>query len=107
MNHSGHGDKFTRYMWNNRKRYLRAIFSYDDELDRDIKLDPKLTMEHVKLNPFPKMNEVLSQTTANILFKYYPKETHGSAKICEKRGNFLVVSMSGTNRNTSKRETQT
>ena len=33
--------------------------------------------------------QVLSQTTANILYNYYPEETHGSAEFCEKMNKFF------------------
>ena len=96
MYHSGYGDRATRLMWNDGKEILWShVFRLaQDELDRDIKLAPKLTMEHVNLSPFSKMNvklatQVLSQTTANILFSYYPKETHGSAEYCQQMNKFF------------------
>ena len=91
MHHSGYADHATRLMWNDGKEILWShIFKLtQDEHSRDIKLALKLTLEHVDLNPFSKMNvklarQVLSQTTANILFNYYPDETHGSAEFCGK-----------------------
>ena len=96
MHQSGYGDRATRLMWNDGKEILWShIFKLaQDELERDIKLAPKLTMEHVDLNPFSKMNvklatQVLSQTTANILFNYYPVETHGSAEFCQQMNKFF------------------
>ena len=78
-------------MWNDGKEIIwRHIFRLaQDELARDIKLVPKLSMNHVDLNPFSKMNvklatQVLSQSVSNILFKYYPDETHGTAEFCAK-----------------------
>ena len=51
-------------------------------------------MNHVDLNPFSKMNvklatQVLSQSVSNILFKYYPGETHGTAEFCAKMNKFF------------------
>ena len=96
MHHSGHSQHATRLMWNDGKEILWShIFKLaQDELDRDIKLNPKLTMDHVQLNPFSKMNvklatQVLSQTTANILFNYYPEGTHGTADFCQKMNKFF------------------
>ena len=86
----------TMLMWNDGKEILWShIFRFaQDELARDIKLAPKLTMDHVQLNPFTKMNvklatQVLSQTTANILFNYYPEEKHGTAEFCDKMNTFF------------------
>ena len=91
MHQSGYADRATRLMWNDGKESLWShIFKLaQDELSRDIKLAPKSTLEHIDLNPFSKMNvklatQVLSQITANILFNYYPDETHGSAEFCGK-----------------------
>ena len=65
-----------------------------DELDRDIKLAPKITMNHVKLDPYSKMNvkfatQVLSQTVSNVLFNYYPEETFGTAGFISKINKFF------------------
>ena len=83
-------------MWNNDKEIIWShIFRLaQDELARDIKLIPKLTMNHVDLNPFSKMNvklatQVLSQSVSNILFHYYPVETHGTAEFCSKMNQFF------------------
>ena len=91
---SGFGKK--RLMWNDGKEIIWThIFRLaQDELDRGIKLAPKITMNHVELSPYSKMNvslaaQVMSKTVANILFHYYPKETHGTAELCEKMNKFF------------------
>ena len=96
LHKSGYGDGAKRLIWNDGKDIIWThIFKLtQDELSRDIKLAPKLTMDHVDLNNFSKMNvklatQVLSQTTANILFNHYPNETHGSAEFCEKMNKFF------------------
>ena len=96
MHQSGYDDRATLLMWNDGKEMLWShIFKLaQDELSRDIKLAPKLTLEHVDLNPFSKMNgklatQVLNQTTANILFNYYPDETHGSSEFFGKTNTFF------------------
>ena len=83
-------------MWNDGKEIIwRHIFRLaQDELARDIKLVPKLSMNHVHLNPFSKMDvklatQVLSQSVSSILFKYYPDETHGTAEFCAKKNKFF------------------
>ena len=82
--------------WNDGKEILWSHISKlcHDDLARAIKLAPKLGLDHVALNPFSRMNvklatQVLSQTTANILFDYYPTETHGSAEYCLKMNKFF------------------
>ena len=84
MHKSGYGDGAKRLMWNDGKDIIWThIFKLaQDELSRDIKLAPKLTMDHVDLNPFSKMNvklatQVLSQTTANILATQVLSQTTG------------------------------
>ena len=96
MHQSGYADRATCLMWNDGKEIFWAhIFKLaQDELFRDIKLAPKLTTEHIDLNPFSKMNvklttQVLSQTMANVLFNYYPDETHGSTEFCAKMNRFF------------------
>ena len=59
-----------------------------------LKSVPKLTHEHVHLNPYSVMNvrlaaQILSNTIANILRLYYPQEMHGTAEVCEYMDNFF------------------
>lgn len=66
----------------------------DDSIHRDLKLLPKLTLEHVKLNPLSVMNvrlaaQILSQSVSNILRLKYPVETHVAAQICEYMDKFF------------------
>ena len=93
--HSGDG-KCTRSLWNRDQiivwyHFVKLVY---DELNNDIKLLPKLTLEHVKLNPFSVMNvrlatQILSQSVANILYTYYPRETHATAELCEFMDKFF------------------
>ena len=63
-------------------------------MHHELKLIPKLTLEHLHLNPYSIMNvrlatQVLSKTVANILYSYYPQETHKTAEFCEFMDNFF------------------
>ena len=63
-------------------------------MNSGLKLLPKLTLEHVQLNPFSEMRvrlatQVLSQSVANVLRNYYPADTHGTAELCEYMDKFF------------------
>ena len=74
--HSGNGN-FTRYMWREGQfiiwEHIRRIL--DDELQNGLKLNPKLTLNHMQLSPFSckckTAAQTLSATNANILDSYY------------------------------------
>ena len=62
--------------------HIRRII--DDELKNGLKLNPKLTLNHMQLSPFSCMNvklavQTLSATNANILDSYYSEETYQTA----------------------------
>ena len=87
MYNSGNGK--SRYMWNSGKDIVWNHISRIayDESNRGLKLIPKITDEHVRLTPYSKMNvslatQVLSKSVCNILYGYYPPETHGTAELC-------------------------
>ena len=94
MYHSGSGK--TRYLWNDGKDILWSHISkiVCDESNCGLKLIPKLHEEHVRLNPYSKMNvrlavQVLSQSVSNILYGYYPTDTHGTAELCKYMDTFF------------------
>ena len=86
--HSGNANG-TRYMWKERNfilwDHLRKIL--DDELENGLKLNPKLTINHIQLSSFSCVNvklaaQTLSATNANILNNYYGPETTQTALYC-------------------------
>ena len=91
---SGNGK--SRYMWNSGKDIVwnhTSKIAYDGS-NRGLKLIPKITDEHVRLTPDSKMNvslatQVLSKSVSNILYGYYPPETHGTAELCMYMDNFF------------------
>ena len=93
--HSGNANG-TRYMWKERNfilwDHLRKIL--DDELENGLKLNPKLTINHIQLSSFSCMNvklaaQTLSGTNANILNIYYGPETTQTALCCKHMNNFF------------------
>ena len=83
-------------MWNDGRDLLwsHIITIAQDEAANGLKLIPKLTFEHVNLNPYSVMNvrlatQVLSSSVANILFDYYPRQTHATAKLCQNMNKFF------------------
>ena len=83
-------------MWNSGKDIVwnhTSKITYDGS-NRGLKLIPKITDEHVRLTPYSKMNvslatQVLSKSVSNILYVYYPPETHGTAELCMYMDNFF------------------
>ena len=93
--HSGDG-KCTRYMWNNGFyilwSHIRSLYLQD--LDRGLKLLPRLTADHVNLSSYSVMRvnlaaQVLSATVAAVLKNYGPPEAAGTAKYCEMVDKFF------------------
>ena len=93
--HSGSG-RFTRYMWNNQKHIIwnyvgRIIY---DEVENGLKVDAKLSYEHIQLTHYSVMNvrlaaQTLSATTASVLRTYYGDDTSETALFCENMDNFF------------------
>ena len=59
-----------------------------DEMNNGLKLIPKLTLEHVQLNPYSirKVHlaiQVLSENVSYIFINYYPDAAHGTAEFCK------------------------
>ena len=77
-------------LWNNGKEMIwyhiyKIAF---DEMNNSLKLIPKLTLEHVQLNPYSIMKvhlaiQVLSENVSYILINYYPDAAHGTAEFCK------------------------
>ena len=72
---------------------VRAV---QDDGDKGLKLIIKLTAEHIRLNPYSKMNvrlatQVLSESGGKHLYiyTYHGPECHGTADLCMMMGTFL------------------
>ena len=72
----------TRYMWKEGNFILwdHLRKRLDDELENGLKLNPKLTINHIQLSSFSCMNvklaaQILSAANANIFHNYYGPET--------------------------------
>ena len=92
--HSGNANG-TRYMWKERNfilwDHLRKIL--DDELENGLKLNPKLTINHIQLSSFSCMNvmnaQTLSAANADILNNYHGPETTQTALYCKHMNNLF------------------
>lgn len=93
--HSGSGT-CTRYMWNDGHyllwQHITQIFYQDAE--NGLKLLPRITYEHVKLNSYSSMRvslaaQVLSASMAAVLRSFGPPGTAGTAKLCEMFDSFF------------------
>eukprot|EP00794_Sanderia_malayensis_P002687 gene2687-3109_t len=83
-------------MWNNGKEIVWEHFCkiVQDEMYCGLKVAPKLSQEHVHLNPYSCMNvrlavQVLSGTVSNILKEYYPESMHATSELCANMDKFL------------------
>ena len=84
-------------MWNNQKYIIWnhvAKIVYD-EVKNGLKVDTKLSYEHIQLTHFSVMNvrltaQTLSATTASVLRTYYGEYTYETALFCENMDNFLM-----------------
>ena len=71
------------------KRWYGDIYEIVcDEINNGLKLIPKLTLEHVQLNPYSIMKvhsatQVLSEIVNNILSIYYLDAAHATAEFCK------------------------
>ncbi|XP_065673608.1 uncharacterized protein LOC136090694 [Hydra vulgaris] len=95
MYHSGDG-KYTRTLWNRDQSIIwyHIVKIVQDELNNGLKILPKLSYEHVHLNSYSAMSvryatQVLSASVANVLYKYYPPETHVTAELCSIMDRFF------------------
>ena len=58
-----------------------------DDMSNQLKYSSRLSIEHVNLTPFSRMNvrlaaQVLSESVHGILKNFYPEECHGTAEYC-------------------------
>ena len=83
-------------MWNNQSyiiwKHIRTIYMAD--LDRSLKLMPRLTADHINLTSYSVMRvnlaaQVVSSTVAAVLKNYGPPEAAGTAKYCEMMDKFF------------------
>ena len=58
MYHSGSGAGKTRFMWNGGREIVwnHLVRAVHDDGDKGLKLIVKLNAEHIRLNPYSKMN---------------------------------------------------
>ena len=64
MYHSGSGAGKTRLMWNDGREIVwnHLVRAVQDDGDKGLKLIVKLNAEHIRLNPYSKMNESINQS---------------------------------------------
>ena len=96
MYHSGSGAGKTRLMWNDGREIVwnhlaRAV---QDDGDKGLKLIIKLNAEHIRLNPYSKMNvrlatQVLRESVGKHLYTYHGPECHGTADLCMMMDTFF------------------
>ena len=75
-------------LWNHLCKIL------DDELGNGLKLNPKLTINHIQLSSFSCMNvklaaQTLTAINANILNNYYGPKTTQTVLYCKYMNNFF------------------
>ena len=108
--HSGDG-KQTRYMWNNDKFLLWQHISqmYFNE-ENGLKVLPKITYEHVKLNPYSVMRvnlaaQVLSSTMAAVLNEFGGQDCEATSNFCRMLDGFFdCTNVRGTSEHIRKRK---
>lgn len=83
-------------MWNdgNRIIWYHFVKIVNDDMKNELKLLPKLTLEHVHLTPYSKMRvrlaaQVLSQSVSKVLKQYYPAGTKGTSDLCQFINHFF------------------
>ena len=86
----------TRYMWKEGNFILwdHLRKRLDDELENGLKLNPKLTINHIQLSSFSCMNvklaaQILSAANANIFHNYYGPETTQTTLYCKHMNDFF------------------
>ena len=65
-----------------------------DELENGLKIDAKLSYEHIQLTHYSVMNvrlaaQIFSATTASVLRTYFVDDTFETELFCENMDNFL------------------
>ena len=92
---STHGQS-TRYMWNDEYNILWNHISdlFYEDLEYGMHLLPNITLEHINLTSYSKMNvrlaaQVLSTTVSKVLKEFAPSYTAGTSKYCQYINNFF------------------
>ena len=93
--HSGSG-RCTRYMWNNQKYIIcnHVTKIVCDEVENGLKVDTKLSYEHIQLTHYSVMNarlvaQTFSATTASVSRTHYGDDASKTALCCENIDNFF------------------
>eukprot|EP00111_Clytia_hemisphaerica_P013446 TCONS_00039477-protein len=79
MYHSQRGGVRTRDLWNcNPILWNQIVHIVQDDINRNLKLLPKLTLAHISLTSYSAMTvslatQVLSSKKANVIYHYYPE----------------------------------
>ena len=86
---SGIGSGKTRLMWNDGKEIIwdHMVKVVENDGKKGLNLITKLGEEHIRLNPYSKMNvslatQVLSESIAKYFYTYHELECHGTAYFC-------------------------
>ena len=96
MYHSGSGAGKTRLIWNDGREIVwnHLVRAVQDDGDKGLKLIIKLNAEHIRLNPYSKMNvrlttQALSESVGKHLSTYHGPECHGTADLCMMMDKFF------------------
>lgn len=108
---SGHGS-CTRYMWNDGNHLLwqHIVQLYYQDVENGLKLMPRLTYDHIKLNSYSTMRvslaaQILSSTVAAVLKSFGPPDAKGTSKLCEMVDSYFdCLNVRSTTEHQSKRK---
>ena len=94
MYHSGSGAGKTRLMWNDGREIVwnHLVRAVQDDGDKGLKLIVKLNAEHIRLNPYSKMNvRLTTQAPSESVGKHLnlPRTYHGTADLCRMMYTFF------------------
>ena len=69
-------------------------FTLLEDLESGLHLMPKITLDHLNLTPYSKMNvclaaQELSTTVSNVLKEFGPRNATGTATFCQMMNNFF------------------
>ena len=95
LSHSGFGT-CTRYMWNAEKFLIWQHIAqlYNENLDSRLKALPRITDQHIYLNPYSTMTvryavQILSKTVSTVLTHHGPPDASETARFCEMLDSFF------------------
>ena len=90
------GDEGKRHLWNdgNDIIWYHFIKIVQHDMNNALKLLPKLTLAHVNLTPYSKMNvrlatQILSESVSCILREYFPIGTFATSQLCHNVNRFF------------------